>query len=94
MHALLVGTDPPLVVSGEDETCLRDQIRATALRALLGLRRADRGCPTRFAPNGLYRSWLDSHVADGLRTSRSCSRSATSAADRSYAMSAVTTATR
>jgi len=33
MHAWLVGTDPPLVASGEDETDLRDQIRAIALRA-------------------------------------------------------------
>lgn len=34
MHAWLFGTDPPLVVSGEDETGLRDQIRAMAWRAL------------------------------------------------------------
>jgi hypothetical protein len=32
LHAWLVGTDPPLVVSGPDEADLRDQIRAIALR--------------------------------------------------------------
>jgi len=32
LHARLAGTDPPLVVSGENETSLRDQIRAIALR--------------------------------------------------------------
>lgn len=35
LHAWLVGTDPPLVVSGEDEESLRDQIRAIALGSLL-----------------------------------------------------------
>lgn len=35
LHARLAGTDPPLVASGEDETDLRDQIRAIALRSFL-----------------------------------------------------------
>jgi len=35
LHAWLAGTDPPLVVCGEDEASLRDQIRAVALRGLI-----------------------------------------------------------
>jgi len=34
LHAWLVGTDPPLVVSGQGEASLRDQIRDVALRGL------------------------------------------------------------
>jgi len=35
IHAWLIGTDPPLIVSGKDEADLRDQIRSAALRAHL-----------------------------------------------------------
>jgi hypothetical protein len=31
LHAWLVGTNPPLIVSGKDEAGLRDEIRAAAL---------------------------------------------------------------
>jgi len=35
LHTWLIGTDPPLIVSGKDEASLRDQIRAAALRTQL-----------------------------------------------------------
>jgi len=35
LHAWLIGTDPPLIVTGKDEASLRDQIKAAALRTQL-----------------------------------------------------------